>query len=632
MKNLSDMCKSLHKLLIVLLGLFCSISSFSQIHTPKERVGYYEYTHANGTLSSTSDWAFETRRYGRIKDSTYRFFPLDYLSVGGYANHYDGVLHFTFNRDLGSVKILKSDSLRYYFDNNIFNRPNRVVEKGNGRWVLVNSNLYLLSKKDTLEYSIIKQHNREQVVDMYDAENGIWAITSSDIYLIDRKGGVRYVVDKGLGGGSYCCNSNRELVAITKGGLLRYSSKGVEFTDKRGSSVYQSCANSIKRNTRHFVYNSFTITSNEDSSAIYLVSDSYDYKVKFNFSKIIGVDTVGNIWYTSYSTENRSYYLNYIEKGWDDKLLKHEQPIFVSASNFTSELGADCDLDYSNMVLSDDNSIYIITYYNGIVKYSNGKYKTLSGIDASTFTSIFQLFDLKRNDYLFNLPINLWTSKVWSKSLTGKTGIGYNFYSTNTDSNGNVWRVEKGDLTNDTQGVSHNIKSALDSAKLKSVEEYTMKSYWLLNRIFINVNDVIHIFGKHSIITYGIKSKKWRLYPTDKNGEISYQRIYQDKLGNIWFQVDGVGIFYLDKYGIGRINLPFKEYEYWHIDDDSNLMFIQDGLFYWYKVDDLKSGRMKLVKKISLKSSIYLFNRIKTIIPKDRHIIIVNTEGYYIFD
>ncbi|TCN65645.1 hypothetical protein CLV25_11034 [Acetobacteroides hydrogenigenes] len=524
------------------------------------------------------------------------------------------------------------------FDSNPFNHPKCVVEKANEKWMLEDSKIYLLRQKDTLVYYIKKNGSNASIREIYDAENGIWAIANDDIYLIDQKGGVRYAVKESLRTNKFCCNSNKELVAITKTGLLKYSSKGVELVDKQNSAQYQSFVKGIDKcylphfYSGYYRYRDYIVAANKDSSAVYFLSDKSDYMLKLNFSKMIGVDTKGNIWYTSYRSDEKSYYLNYIENGWEEKLRNNQQPVLVAASNFTASLGNDCDLDYSNTILANNNSIYIITYYGGIVKYENGTYKTLPGVDGSSFKTIYKLLELNKNDYLYNLPIKLWSDKVWSKSVTGKTGIGYNFYNTNKDSQGNRWKVENGELINETQDTKRNIKAALDSVKQKEVEEYKMNSFWLLNRIYVNKKDVIHMFGKHSVVTYDIVSKRWRLYPTSKNGDIDYQKIYQDHIGNIWFQIQEDGIYYFDRSKVNRLNLPFKDIAYWQIDDDNNLMLIANDVLYWYKIAGMQNGKMSLVRKISLDYSIYSLNRIKTIITNNKHVIVVNSEGFYLFD
>lgn len=626
------------KFLIAVASIVISASAFSQSRINPEGFRIYDYNQANGSNELTKSWEFEVKHYTPNKNKPYRFFPLSYWSLGGATNYIDGQILFTFNSRIGSVKILRSDSLRYMFDSNPFNRPKSVVEKANEKWMLEDSKIYLASQKDTLIYYIKKNGSYANIREIYNVENGIWVSTNDDIYLIDRRGGVRYAVKESLRTNKFCCNSNKELVAITKAGLLKYSSKGVKLVDKQNSAQYQSFINGIdKCHLPHFYsgyyqYRDYIVTANKDSSTVYFLSENNDYMLKLKFAKMIGVDTKGNIWYTTYRSDERNYYINYIENGWEEKLRNNQQPVLVAASNFTASLGNDCDLDYSNTILANDNSIYIITYYGGIIKYENGKYKTLPGSDGSSFDTIYKLLELNKNDYLYNLPIKLWSDKVWSKSVIGKTGIAYNFYNTNKDSQGNSWKVENGELINDTQGTKKNIKAALDSAKLKAVEEFKINSFWLLNRIYINKNDVIHMFGKHSVATFDIISKRWRLYPTSKNGDIDYQKIYQDHMGNIWFQILKDGIYHFNKLKVSKLNLAFKEFDYWQIDDSNNLMIIANNFLYWYKIADLQNGKISLIKKISLDYSIYSLNRIKTIIPKDKHVIIVNSEGFYLFD
>lgn len=632
------MGSTLNKFLIVLVSVVISATAYSQNRIDPEKFCHYDYNHTNNRNELTKSWEFEVRHFVPTKNKPYRFFPLNYWSLEGAANYIDGQALFTFSSSIGSVKILSTDSLRYIFDSNPFNHPKCVIEKATEKWMLEDSRIYLLSQKDTLIYYIKKNGSYANIREIYDAENGIWAIANDDIFLIDRKGGTRYAVEERLRTNKFCCNTNKELVAVAKAGLLTYSSKGVELINKQNSSQYKSFVNGIDKcylphfYSGYYRYRDYIVTANHDSSAVYFLSNKNDYMLKLKFSKMIGVDTKGNIWYTSYSSDERSYYLNYIENGWEEKLQNNQQPVLVAASNFTASLGSDCDLDYSNTILANDNSIYIITYYGGIVKYENGTYKTLPGVDGASFGTINALLALNKNDYLYNLPIKLWSDKVWNKSIIGKTGIAYNFYNTNKDSRGNSWKVENGELINDTQGTKKSIKAALDSAKLKAVEAYKMNSLWLLNRIYINKNDVIHMFGKHSVVTYDIISKRWRLYPTSKNGDIDYQKIYQDRMGNIWFQILEDGIYYSDRSKVNKLNLPFKEFNYWQIDDDNNLMLIANDVLYWYKMAGLPNGKMSLVKKISLDYSIYSLNRIKTIIPKDNHVIVVNSEGFYLFD
>lgn len=626
------------KLLVAVTSILVSASATSQNRISPEGVRFYDYNQAKSSNELTKSWELEVRRYVPNKNKPYRFFPLNYWSLGGDASYTDGHIHFTFNSRIGSVKILSSDSLCYMFDNNPFNHPACVVEKENEKWVLEDSKLYLVSNKDTLIYHIKKNGSYESIRKIYDAENGIWGVASNDIFLINRRGGVRYAVEERMRTNKLCCNLKKELVAFTKAGLLKYKNNEVELIDKLNSAQYQSFISSIDKcymphlYSDYYRYQDYTVTANKDSNAVYLFSERNDYKIKIQLSKMIGVDSKGNIWYTSYNSDKRSYYLNYIENGWEEKLQNNEQPTLTTVSNVTASLGDDFDLDYSNTILANDNSIYIIAYYGGIVKYDNGTYKTLPGVDGASFESIYSLLDLKKNDYLYNLPIKLWSDKVWSKSVIGKTGISYNFYNTNTDSKGNQWKVENGELVNDTQHNKKNIEAALNKAKIKAVEEYRMNSRWLLNRIFINKNDVIHMFGKQSIVTYDIMSERWRLYPTSKNENIDYQNIYQDRAGNVWFQISRDGIYHFDKQKVGKLNLPFKELDYWQVDDDNNLILIATNSLYWYKIVDLQNGKMNLVKKISLDYSIYSLNRIKTIIPKDKHVIIVNTEGFYLFD
>ena len=625
-----------HTLLAALLGFMYTSSSFSQVNLSSEMKGFNDYSHTKGLTEPSAIWSIQKRPYVPIRTKQPRFFPVNHWSVGGYAYQLNGQTLFTFRGKAGCVTISSTDSLRYAYHNDPLTRPQKVVETSNTQWMLADGKLLHISPTDTAEYAILKHGEAATIEDIFSANKGVWVKTPYDVYLIGESGGVRLVADGSMRTSKLFQASSNEVVAFLKNETVRYSCRGMELTDKQTSKVYHSYINGMSRcspcplYSGHYAYSSYIITANKDSSMVYFLSDGGDYQVKLDFSKVVGVDEAGNIWYTCY--KNKCYYLSYIEKGWEEKLRRNEQLVLVDASNFTATWGEEYDLDYSNIITCNDGSLYIVTYFGGIIKYKNGEYKMLPGVDGSKFTSIFKLLELSPSDYLYNLPVKLWSDQVWSRMAIGKNGIGYNFYNTNKDSQGNSWRTEKGVLYNDTQGISLAIKAALDSSKIKMVEEYTMQSFWLLNRLFINKNDVIYIFGKKSVVTYNIKSKRWALHPTDKNGEISYQRIYQDSDGNVWFEVENVGISHLDRTGLKKLNLPARNPDYWQVDNASRLILIQGGTLYCYQLGSLNGGTPKLLRKFPLDPSIYSLNRIKTILTKDNHILIVNSEGYYIFD
>jgi hypothetical protein len=172
----------------------------------------------------------------------------------------------------------------------------------------------------------------------------------------------------------------------------------------------------------------------------------------------------------------------------------------------------------------------------------------------------------------------------------------------------------------------------LDSLLIKQDEDLTMQSLWLLNRLFVNKFDVIYTFGEHSLVSFDTHKEKWNYYSFDKTSQIDYQKIFQDSLGNIWFQIPGQGIFYTDNNTVKKLDFGFKNIEYWQIDNKDNLIIISNDTLLWYKITNLKSNSFFLLKTVKVTSNIYSLNRIHTILHSENNLIIINTEGYYIFD
>jgi hypothetical protein len=118
-------------------------------------------------------------------------------------------------------------------------------------------------------------------------------------------------------------------------------------------------------------------------------------------------------------------------------------------------------------------------------------------------TSFLELESLPQAMYLKKVSPTFWSSYLLNKPIVADNGIQFNHYTTNLDSNGQSWMIDNGRLTSTSSPYQTFIISE-ELAKRGLLLEESLENFLLLisYRVFVNKQDIIHIFGKHTLLVF----------------------------------------------------------------------------------------------------------------------------------
>ena len=593
------------------------------------RSGSYEYSFTQQTLTPANSWSLliTPLKKDSVSHPPIKYYPSDYykiLSVGQIRDkHYacipvkDGLLEIS-GRD--SIRFLN----RYNSSLASLGPIHQMVEQDKSIWINTSYQLYRLYQNDTIVYQLGPQ-GTYPIRSISPASSGIWAQVSGDLFLIREKAAIKIELPENIL--RWVALSNSQMQGYSATGVYTVSEQAVSFKKKAISSWFPKTLQETKGNwtISSFSYQNELYLIDPIIKKIYLFTEQADYQADFNAAQYTGISPDNALWTIGYN--HKAYWLQVSAPGWqncikNNTLQAQPKAVLPGYNEFTG-----------SSFLRNNGEPVVVSAQDGTFFYRQGKLHTAKEANLTTMNSFLELESLPQEVYLKKVPHTLWSPYLLNKPIVADNGIQFNLYSTQVDSKGVSWQVDNGKLTSGSPPYqTYTIAEELAKRGLILAEPLESFSLLISYRVYINKQDIIHIFGKHTLILFNPGKNDWKVYPipVSSSAEIHYGRIFEDTQGWLWFEVSEKGIYCFDGKTL-QLMVPLSKVDFWQIDSGRQLTMIKDKLIVLMDLSDAIAEFSPVLATFPIQERIYGLGSVSGVVWRGKKPVIINHDGFYFY-
>jgi hypothetical protein len=587
--------------------------------------GYYEY--------DPQTKKFEKSKYKAVtvteipNDSTkaaIKYFPQDYF-VPVSATTVKGTDYICIPAKDGILTIDSNDSVRFLHPYNSFlsriEAPYDVLQYGEEAWFRGGNTAYRAVGGDTMKYDF-----GYKVYGIFPSKTGVW-IASDNLYLVREEAIIRYSIPEFML--RWFAAGDSTLVGFSKTGRYVVREDGFEFKVKKESAFFPSMITDPHLMSEYFFYSGNLYAVNAMKRKMYCLADDNDYAVDFPFSQFSGISSTGELWSVGYADE---YFLQVAEKDWPER-VKNGQSISSQRKVWLPGYVETAGISY----LRPNNEVVIAGGGMGVAIFKNDSLKRLAVTDCSGMKSFLELEKLSDDKFIANVHNGMWYEYLLTKPTLTNNGIQLNLFHTADDSDGTHWIADNGDLLGYKGGygftpdIEYDIATELKKKGYALNESMENRSLMLGSRVVVNKHGLIHIFGRSSLITFNRKTHDWKIYEVGSpSQQISYSKIYPDKDGYLWFEVEHVGIYLFNGEKV-ELMIPQPDPDFWQIDADRKLTLVKDGLMSLIDMNDMVPDYYPIIITYKIDEWLYNLNIMSAVVWRDKKPAVINSNGFFFF-
>ncbi len=555
-----------------------------------------------------------------------KYFPQDYF-VPLSASTANGIDYICIPAKEGLLTVDGNDSIRFLHPYNsflsrmesIFN----VLQAGKDTWFQGLDAVYRTSGGDTIKYFFGGSVN---VKGIHLSKTGVWVV-ADELYLIRDKATIQIQVPDDIL--KWFSEGDGNMIGFSKTGKYVVNEDSMTFKAKVANEWFPDLVQNFRLMRKYFVYKGDLYIADPIRGKMYSLSDEGDHSTDFPFSQVAGISSTGELWSVGYQDD---YLLQYADNDWAER-LKKGQPI---RSHFLVEL-PDYDETTGISYVRDNNDVVLMGSNMGVAVFRKDSLMRIKTRDCSSMKSFLEFESMSDDRFLKGIHNEMWYKYLLSKPTLTRNGIRLNLFHTANDTDGVHWIADNGKLIGDKNLYQpmgeYDIGRELKKDGFDLRESLENRSMLLGSRVFVNKNAVIHIFGRQSLITFNKRTNDWKLYNVSYSNseQISYSMIYEDKDGNLWFEVERQGI-YLFNGEKAQLMIPLPDPDFWQIDKERRLSFVKDGLLSLIDMNDMVANYYPVIITHKIDKRLYNLNIMSAVVWHDNKPAVVNSNGFFFWE